>query len=244
MSATPLNTQPLNLALRGADVFMNGRKLSWEARRLGDMRAVLYDSNFLSSADKKTSLYFMYRDLSPDARKFDVRYDITVLLPLKLGAEFNKTLGHYHSVARAGLSYTEIYEVLSGRAHYLLQKLEGGKVADAVMLDAKKGDVVLIPPNYGHVTINAGAEPLAMANLVSSKLKSLYEPYEKMRGAAYFELADGRIVKNENYGTTLPELKTLPAPKRKLAAANILDAFLRNPRAFEFLNDPTKFISP
>ncbi len=243
MSGIPLNTQPLNLQLRGADVFMNGRKLSWEARRLGDLRAVLFDSSFLSSADKKMNLYFMYRDLSSDTRKFDVRYDVTVLLPVKLGAEFNKTLGHYHSVARLGLSYPEIYEVLNGRAHYLLQKLEGGKVADVVMLDAKKGDVVFIPPNYGHVTLNPGEEPLAMANLVSSKLKSLYEPYEKMRGAAYYELADGKIVKNENYGM-LPELKTLPAPRRKLAAANILDAFLKNPRAFEFLNDPTKFISP
>ena len=243
MNAIHLNTHPLNLQLRGAGVFMNGRKLSWEARKLSDMRAVLYDSSFFSSADKKMNLYFMYRDLSPDTRKFDVRYDVTVLLPLKLGSEFNKTFGHYHSAARAGLSYPEIYEVLDGRAHYLLQKLEGERIVDAVMLDAKKGGVVFIPPNYGHATINPGSEPLAMANLVSSKLNSIYAPYAKMKGAAYYALADGKIVRNENY-KELPELKTLPAPRRKLAAANILDAFLKNPRAFDFLNDPTKFISP
>jgi glucose-6-phosphate isomerase, archaeal len=41
--------------------------------------------------------------------------------------------------------------VLEGKAHFLLQKKT---LADLVLVLATTGDIVLISPGYGHVTIN------------------------------------------------------------------------------------------
>lgn len=80
----------------------------------------------------------------------------------------------------AGVGYPEVYEVLEGRAHFLLQKKT---LDDIVLVEAAKGDIVLIPPGYGHVTINpAQNETLTMANLVSTEFSSEYGFYDEMRG--------------------------------------------------------------
>jgi len=106
----------------------------------------------------------MFREVSKDekdARKIKekgLRYDITIIPPNKLGMEFVKTAGHYHPfLPGSKMTYPELYEVLEGEAHYLLQRREQERgterITDVVVVKAKKGDKVIIPPNYGHVTI-------------------------------------------------------------------------------------------
>ncbi len=59
-----------------------------------------------------------------------------------------------------------LYEVLEGLAHFLLQT---NALDDVVLIEARKGDIIVIPPGYGHVTINPRLdETLIMANLVST----------------------------------------------------------------------------
>jgi oxalate decarboxylase/phosphoglucose isomerase-like protein (cupin superfamily) len=81
-----------------------------------------------------------------------------------------KTKGHYHPENSAGIGYPELYEVIEGVAHVLLQK----KTLDHIALaKATNSDLVIIPPGYGHVTINPSrAETLVMANLVSTAFNS------------------------------------------------------------------------
>jgi glucose-6-phosphate isomerase len=146
-----------------------------DIRMLSDMQEVVYDRTWLENSSD-IELYYMYRDLALDdtdrriLRNANLRYDITMIPPRRLGKEFVKTAGHYHpKVSGTDLSYTEIYEVLEGEAHYLLQKLEKNKITDAVLIKAVKGDKVVIPPDYGHVTINPSEKELRMANLVSDR---------------------------------------------------------------------------
>ena len=93
-----------------------------------------------------------------------------------------KTEEHYYPENPAGIGYPELYEVIEGVAHVLLQK----KTLDhSVLVKATKGDIVLIPPGYGHVTTNPSRdETLLMANLVSTAFVSEYAFYEAMHGAA------------------------------------------------------------
>lgn len=197
------------------ELVFGGKKASPEVRRLSDLKEVVYDREFLK-ASGDMDLYYMYRDLALSRRDReamraeDIRYDITVIPARMLGAEYVKTLGHYHPmVPGTDVSYTELYEVLEGEAHYLLQREEKGKITDVVLVKAKKGDKVIMPPGYGHVTINPGRKELKMANLVSSKFSSVYQPYLDRKGAAYYELESG-CVGNPNYGK-LPELRTVEA---------------------------------
>ena len=97
----------------------------------------------------------------------------------------------------AGIGYPELYEVLEGIAHFLLQT---NALDDVVLIEARKGDIVVIPPGYGHVTINPTlVETLIMANLVSTAFSSDYTWYDTMHGAAYYELVGGDVSKNPAY---------------------------------------------
>lgn len=160
----------------------------------------------------KTVAYWMFRNLSPEITKKDeIREDVTLIPPLMIGDQPIFTTGHYHPG-----NYTEVYVVLSGRAVYYLQKVDAkDNVIDAVRIDAKAGDVVVIPPGYGHITINPSKdETLLMMNWVSDKFKSEYGKIKEFKGGAYKFIIgkDGNIkaVKNENYekdGIKLPPLR-------------------------------------
>jgi glucose-6-phosphate isomerase len=158
-------------------------------------------------------LYYMYRDLALTAgdraylREQNVRFDITVIPPGTVGGEYVKTKGHYHPLSPSGIGYPELYQVLAGEALYLLQRSDLG---DTVAVTAKAGEFVLIPPGYGHVTINAGKEELAMANLVSAGFASEYTFYEQMQGGAYYLMEEGGWVRNPRY-PAVPAMRVIPA---------------------------------
>ncbi|MDP3395530.1 MAG: glucose-6-phosphate isomerase family protein [Methanoregula sp.] len=194
--------------------------------------------------------YYMYRNVtrSPEDRSWlaaqDLRFDITVIPPRELCGEYNKTKGHYHPDDPSGTGYPEIYEVLAGEAHYLIQNKD---CSDVVMIAACAGDVVIVPPGYGHVTINPTRSTiLQMANIVSSKFSSNYHGYEAQNGAAFFEWIKEGFVKNPAYRNH-PHLRIVKAQR----LLNIKDAIpdplynlieKRSP-VLEFLNHPEKFES-
>src|SRR4030066_309045 len=73
------------------------------------------------------------------------------------------------------------------------------------MIKAKQGDKVIIPPGYGHLTINASNKVLKMANWVARDFESIYSPIKEKGGGAYFILEDN-IVRNQAY-ENVPELR-------------------------------------
>ncbi len=172
-----------------------------DVRRLFEMKEVIFDKDWLARAEDY-DLYYMYRDLYLSRADKDrllmqgLRYDITIIPPGMLGCEYIKTAGHYHpNVPEGRVTYPELYEVLEGEALYLLQNLDH---SDVVVVYATAGDKVLVPPGYGHVTINRSNKTLKMSNFVDRNFSSLYEPYRERAGAAYFFTKDGWI-KNKGY---------------------------------------------
>ncbi|MBO8169599.1 MAG: glucose-6-phosphate isomerase [Thermoanaerobacteraceae bacterium] len=215
-------------------------------RRLKDAADVLYESVPLSDRP----LYYMYRGVHyrEDRSLFldnDIRYDITVILPGLVGHEYIKTVGHFHPLKpQSSETYPEYYEVLEGEALYILQKNNrAGEVEEIMAIEAKKGDKVFIPPNYGHITVNPGERPLVMANLIESNFSSLYQPFADKRGAAYYcikgENGKREFVKNENYHNSVG-LKLMAAPSLEQPLDLDLDKglyqwFKENPEAFSIL---------
>lgn len=185
-----------------------------DVRRLHDLEDVLFDKEWFDATDSRNKdMYYMFRDLAKNDTDLEaikahhLRYDITVIPPGMLGSEYTKTVGHYHpEVPGTNITYPEVYQVLEGSATYLLQKVEHGEedtVLDAVVVKAEKGDMVLIPPGYGHVTINAAESTLEMANWVCRDFSSVYEPIKRLCGASYFLLRDG-FAKNPLYKDVPP----------------------------------------
>jgi len=213
-----------------------------QVRTIGDMRSVLRDPDCRYDAP----LYFMYRDLARNEadyawlRKNSLRYDITEIPPANLCGEPVKTKGHYHPRNPAGTGYPEVYEVLAGTAHYLLQSRDH---CDIVVISAGAGSLVVIPPEYGHVTINPSPDmQLVMANVVSTAFSSEYAEYEALQGAAYYETDRNAFERNPRYGS-LPDIRRVPAERcdTSVLCTAPLYGMLEKRESFEFLNRPERY---
>ena len=173
------------------------KKRAPDIRYLKDIKKVLYDKKWFLKANPETELYYMYRGVK---KKNGLRYDITVIPPRNLGKEFVKTLGHTHLN-----DLSELYIVLEGKAIYLMQNYKNEKIKDVYAVFAKKGEAVIIPQGYGHITINANKKDLKEANWLNEKCKNIYDVFLKKEGAAYYYTNKGWI-KNKNYGE-IPKLR-------------------------------------
>ncbi len=182
--------------------------------------------------DRLSVAYYMFRDL-PHLRESWARFDVTLIPPWRVGKEFAKTHGHYHLPGAAGIPYPEIYQVLEGKGLFLLQEGEGNRIKDFVYLRGEPGDVIIIPPGYGHVTVNPGEEPLIMSNIIYRLAKSDYGPFKSLRGAAYYYTVDG-FLRNSRY-------EEAPSPREVKPLSEdvpIVDSFLKRPADFEWLRRP------
>ena len=208
-SGLPLRWDP---AKHSMEFFAPLQPVEPAVRRRVDMQEVLYDPR----ADGPQELYYMYRGISlprdtEEVERAGLRYDVTVLVPGQIGTEPVKTAGHYHPPQKGTpFTYPEIYEVLSGTAHYLLQRKneqEEGRIEEVLLIEAHPGDKVLIPPGFGHITINPTSEYLAMSNWVAAEFSSDYGPIRRFGGGAYFELWGQKgteYIPNKNYQSVPP----------------------------------------
>ncbi|MBI2446870.1 MAG: hypothetical protein HYV51_03625 [Parcubacteria group bacterium] len=206
-------------------------------------------------------VYHVWRNvhLASDNEKItshNLRYDLTLLPPgiicpvrsktptasddlstsNGVDCEFVKTAGHYHKKP-----YPEVYEVLVGRAYFLIQSKSA-----AYLTEAGPGEKFVIPPSFGHNTINVFNEPLLIANFVSEKAEYNYEPYKNNHGAMYYFVSGGELVnieKNPNYNS-VPEIQKIRAreyPEFGLVKSQPLYSLINNIEKLRFLNYPEEF---
>lgn len=66
---------------------------------------------------------------------------------------------------------------------------------------------MIVPPNCGHVTINPSEGLLKMANGVCFRSIRSTILTQKLRGAAYYELINGRLLHTECIINNMPEIR-------------------------------------
>jgi glucose-6-phosphate isomerase len=178
-----------------------------KVRKLGEMKDVLLEKENIS---EETVVYKMYDGVYTTENKTlfhekKLRYDLTLIFPGKTGREFIKTAGHYHSISDdSQFTYPELYEVLYGEVHFILQKQgdRAHRIADAVVIMAKRGQRIVVPPSYGHVAINPGKDPLVLANWIAEDCRPDYASLSKYGGASLFEIDENgerRFLLNKHY---------------------------------------------
>jgi len=212
-----------------------------EPRKKKDMRSFIFDPVYLSKL--KDPLYLMYRDvgsLNPAfkrlERDYGVRYDLTLIRNGMMGPEYVRTVGHHHPK-----NYSEVYEVVHGKAAFILQSKDLKKMMVVV---AKDGEAVVIPPKFGHQTVNIGKSPLLVGNLVYKGFKSDYSVYKKKHGGAFYlnQYAGPWIMINSNYGISRAKFPKIKKTRgRKMGPLDKL--FLKNPQKIaDFLKGKSKTI--
>ncbi len=243
-----INLSKHGLELRWSDdehrlALGNGaRSDSVDIRTKEQMRDVIMHAN----TKLPEEFYYMYRDVCMlrdwDAiKKDDLKFCITVWPAFSIAGEYNKTCGHFHSkVPGTEYEYPEIYEVIAGKGHFIQQANDGSLF---VVVRAKAGDMVVVPPSCGHVTVNAGKTTLLTLDCSARSARSDYGPLKEKRGAMYYDTEKG-FVKNRNYAK-IPELKIAePALAKKLGFSkeSIYRNYLENPKIMDFLKRPQKFL--
>ena len=223
-------------------------------REIDAMRPVLLAEN----CEGPQVVYTMYRNTGLDGdehllAKHRLRFDITVFAAGMLGREYVKTVGHYHPPARAeGIAYPEVYEVLSGEALYLLQKVDDYKavpaeiqVEDVIAVRGRPGDKVIMPPDYGHVTVSTLDVPLVMCNWVCDDFSSYYQSVEEARGFAYYRVREnnqGQWIINDNYAKAIPQVREArPQPVPEIGLKSGVPMYIscrENPQLFAFIVRP------
>jgi glucose-6-phosphate isomerase len=206
---------------------------------------------YLEKGAEEKDLYYMYRymEKSSDSDIFEenkVEYDVTVINAGTIGPELIKTAGHYHGyVPDTEITYPEIYEVIDGSIDYLLQtKPDTEGNVDVVIVQAKAGDKVIVPPNYGHISVNVGTETAVSSNLQFRDLPATadYESFKVNNGGALYRIDSG-WENNLNY-----KIKTLRKvmPKDKpdwgiIKGKPLYSSFIESPEKFRYLSSPQEF---
>lgn len=214
-------------------------------RKFSDLKPVLQNQNTELSDD---SAYTMYRNVKLESDRESIensglRFDLTVIPAAKIGNEYIKTSGHYHpNKPGTAISYPELYFVAHGTATYLLQKGEAGTIADVIVANIAAGEAIIIPPGYGHVTINEEDDTLVMANWISDDFQSIYSDFEKYSGGAYYivdKFGSPGMVSNDNYGS-VPAARGLK-PNQEILGTNRMQpiySFSKNLSVLDFLINP------
>ena len=214
----------------------------------------------LADPDTKTDreeLYYVYRGicLSEDKDKIaaaHLTYDITILPPIMLGQEYNKTVGHYHdNIPGSGIAHPEMWEVLAGHGLFLLQKMDAQykNLITVLAIEGEAGDKIIYPPNYGHILVNVGTEPLVTANWLSTDYKPLYDQVKDYHGMSLYVVKgqDGKptFIKNKNYADE-PLMRKLNVADRVrtdfgFSSEPMYTTGMRNPQILAFLTNPAKY---
>lgn len=161
----------------------------------------------------KRGVYWDNKDLWKLINDKKIRLDVTALHAgtignEKTGNEYIRTEGHEHL---SGLP--EIYETVYGKNGYLLFKPtmpRSEDIEDVFFVFAEKGDHVLFPPGYQHISVNIGEEGFLMTNWVSTEARTDFSYIKKHNGTPYWVVCKGNKVdfeRNPKYKRKVPKIR-------------------------------------
>lgn len=213
----------------------------------------------------RRDVYHVYRDVALEADReavhaANLEYDLTVILPGKIGDEFTKTIGHYHPIKPGTkVRYPEVYEVIYGKVFLLLQSASEDleRLEKTYIIEAGRGEKIVVPPGFGHACINPTDEVLVLANWQLLRQQGIYQPYEVHNGAAYYVLqtqrlsAKGALRQEPEFVPNLSYQKVPPLQvvhSRELPQFDLRSALpmyftgTKDLKALKFLTEPENFL--
>jgi glucose-6-phosphate isomerase len=125
-------------------------------------------------------IYEVHESLQPQEDGY-LNFGTTILYPGKIGKEFYMTKGHFHLKEAS----SEVYLALRGEGLILLQS----RMDNSEWLRMSQGDVIYVPPGWGHRTVNVGAEKLVFLFTYQADARHDYASVEK-RGFSKLVMED------------------------------------------------------
>lgn len=235
----------------------NAEGVSYEAysrKYSKGMFGLLADASY---ATEDEPYYDFYKAIGRDEERAQfeargLRYDSTVIMAGCAGDEFKKTAGHFHcEVPGKGMSYPEYYQVVKGTAVFVMQKVQDEQtrgrmnVTDCIIAEVKAGQAIVIPPNYGHCTVNVSDETMVFINLVAAASMNAYDGVKRSVGMCCYikKNEDGsyRVEKNDHYDFSCEPKVVTPNDNDTLGIYQdkpVYTEYLRTPEKFDYLTSP------
>ncbi len=223
-----------------------------ETRRIGEMRAILHEP---SSLPDTTPTYWNYKlkeagSAEPEITELGLTFGLVCLPPLKIGREYIKTHGHYHSAMPGSeIGFPEVYTHFYGEIYLYMQRRQYGSsylLDDCVLYRMVPGHSITIPPGYAHILINPSNKPSLMAGLYAQEAVHDYDPIRKMAGGAYYFVeqdGDLGVIPNSHYADCPPlrEIKELTGTRFAPPNDNrpLWSSFAEDPQSFAFITNPS-----
>jgi len=164
--------------------------------RLSDLEPFFYDTEAVKDklAENENPLVYSYYDCVQPSVRGEMSFGVTIILPGKIGEEYNFTRGHYHTDGGAG----EIYFGIRGNGLLLFQKRDGSCTSEKL----ERGKVVYAPTDWnGHRTVNTGKEELVFFTIEQADSGHDYETIKEKGFAKLVVERNGKpkIVDNPRY---------------------------------------------
>jgi glucose-6-phosphate isomerase, archaeal len=168
-------------------------------RSLKDLDGFFADTQTTESILKSGQdpiIYEVYECLQP-SEGGHLRYGTTILYPGKIGKEFYMTKGHFHLKEES----SEVYLGLKGEGLILLQSRTG----NSEYVRISRGDVIYVPPRWGHRTVNVGKQKLVFFFAYQADAGHDYESVQKLGFPRLVVQADGtfEVIDNPRFATAI-----------------------------------------
>lgn len=256
MTNLSLFGMPISLCEKTGKLSSNDPDIMWEEynrKYSGKMFGLLADTEY-KKADEP--YYDFYKAIvNNQVRKVfsdsELRYDATVILPGTAGKELKKTAGHFHlPIPGKSYGFPELYQIINGKALFVMQYVDHYKkdkpmlVKDLLLAEVNAGESIIIPPDYGHCTINISKEIMVFVNLVSANSINYYDSVKQSHGMSIYAFKTNNgygVEKNPNYVFECEPRVVTPMDNPELGITkgqSVYTEFLKNPNAFYYLNDP------
>lgn len=221
-----------------------------ENRYLEDIRHSLMNSD----VSGPEIVYTIAMDVGKKKDELDLKqrgllYGVVAYAAGKLGNEPIKSQGHVHAISQISkMSTPEVYEILEGQALIYMQESIGKTAGKCYAVSAEKGDIVIVPPGWGHCTINASTEQTMCFGAWCVRDYAFdYSGLKKQHGFAYvptFEKNDSLIWKKNDHYTSAKLIIKKPREYSEFdlkEKVSIYYQYEQNPDLFNFVSHPENF---
>lgn len=141
---------------------------------------------------------------------------------------------------------------MTGTALYVLVKVNDHMaddkdliIEDVIFATVHAGETIIIPPLYGHASINIGNGPMIFNNVCTLENKSDYSLVQRHHGMPWYVIKENgqlKFVKNPSYKMHIPEPRMMRVKENEeygiLFNNPVYHEFLKRPQVFSFLENP------
>lgn len=218
-----------------------------ENRRLDDIRTSLMEP-MCTGPD---TVYSIAMDVGKNIHKKILQethllFGVVTFAAGKLGIEPIRSQGHIHKKSPiSNWSTPEVYEIWSGEAVIYMQEYAEDCPGRCFAVHAKSGEVVIVPPNWAHATINANPEKeMTFGAWCDRQYGFDYDGIRQHKGIAWYPYFDeNNTLKwraNEKYAFSELICKS---PEKYISlgieqGVSIYQLFEKNPDIFSFVPFP------